>query len=71
VSLLFNNRLGVYVYLSMVIDYRLVLDNKPHSGGQTDVRVSFVHPLGMTCWFQQILWSTEIRRLSNLEINFK
>ena len=24
VSLLFNNRLGVYVYLSMVIDYRLV-----------------------------------------------
>lgn len=39
VSLLFNNRLGVYVYLFMVIDYRLVLDNKPHSGGQTDDRV--------------------------------
>lgn len=39
VSLLFNNRLGVYVYLSMVIDYRLVLDNRPHSGGQTDDRV--------------------------------
>lgn len=39
VSLLFNNRLGMYVYLSMVIDYRLVLDNKPPSGGQTDDRV--------------------------------
>lgn len=49
VSLLFNNRLGVYVYLSMVIDYRLVLDNKPLSGGQTDGRVCFIHPSGVTC----------------------
>lgn len=49
VSLLFNNRLGVYVYLSIVIDYRLVLDNKPHSGGQTDGGASFRHLLGMIC----------------------
>ena len=53
VSLLFNNRLGVYVYLSMVIDYRLVLDNKPHSGGQTDGGVCFIHPSGMTCCFNK------------------
>lgn len=50
VSLLFNNRLGVYVYLFMVIDYRLVLDNKPHSGGHTDaVGVGLIRPMGVTC----------------------
>lgn len=48
VSLLFNNRLGVYVYLSMVIDYGLVLDNKPHSGGQTDGEACVIYPSGIT-----------------------
>lgn len=41
VSLLFNNRLGMYVYLSILIDYRLVLDNKLHSSGQIDGRECF------------------------------
>lgn len=53
VSLLFNNRLGVYVYLSMVIDYRLVLDNKPHSGGQTDSGVK-----RLSNFFKSRQWQT-------------
>lgn len=40
---------GVYVYLSIVIDYRLVLDNKPHSDGQTDSGACFSDLLGMIC----------------------
>lgn len=49
VSLLFNNRLGVYVYLSIEIDYRPVWDNKPHSGRQTDGWGCISHLLGMIC----------------------
>lgn len=49
VSLLFNNRLGVYVYLSMVIDIGQVLDNKPHSGGYTDDGAPAPKASGITC----------------------
>lgn len=54
------------VYLSIVIDYRLVLDNKPHSDGQTDSGACFSDLLGMICClvFGQIKWSAGIRGLS-------
>ncbi len=73
VSLLFNNRLGVYVYLSVVIDYRLVLDNKLHSGGQTDGKACFIHPSGITPCLVSAnyveLWNKEaIKLLTNFSV---
>lgn len=57
---------GARVYLSIVIDYRLVLDNKPHSDGQTDSGACFSDLLGMICClvFGQIKRSAGIRGLS-------
>lgn len=67
VSLLFNNRFGrglevggvARVYLSIVIDYRLVLDNKPHSDGQTDSGGRLSDPLGMICCL--VFWGGQIK----------
>lgn len=60
VSLLFNNRLGVYVYLSTVIDIGQVLDNKPNSGGWIYDTGCALHSPGIIWGFVNFLRSIRL-----------